>query len=109
MWMRPTEGGLKITKQALLRGETVTGDRQGFTDLTVLAGLDFRGRHNPLFDTPEWDPKTFGIVRYASAGVSAADYDNDGKLDLYIGRYLDPRKNLPTTLFYTRNSEGNTL
>jgi hypothetical protein len=30
-------------------------------------------------------------------------------LDLYIGRYLDPRTNLPTTLFYTRNSEGNTL
>ncbi len=26
-----------------------------------------------------------------------------------MGRYLDPRKNVPTTLFYTRNGEGNTL
>jgi hypothetical protein len=43
------------------------------------------------------------------AVAAAADYDNDGKLDLYLGRYLDPRKNLPTTIFYTRNSEGNTL
>ena len=43
------------------------------------------------------------------AVAAAADYDNDGKIDLYLGRYLDPRKNVPTTLFYTRNSEGNTL
>jgi hypothetical protein len=35
--------------------------------------------------------------------------DGDGLLDLYLGRYLDPRTNLPTTLFYTRNSEGNSL
>lgn len=41
--------------------------------------------------------------------AAAADYDNDGDLDIYAGRYLDPRKNLPTTLFYTRNGEGNTL
>jgi ketosteroid isomerase-like protein len=41
--------------------------------------------------------------------ASAADYNNDGLVDLYVGRYLDPRHKLPTTLFYTRNSEGNTL
>ncbi len=41
--------------------------------------------------------------------ATAGDYDNDGDLDLYLGRYLDPRINLPTTLFYTRNSEGNSL
>jgi ketosteroid isomerase-like protein len=41
--------------------------------------------------------------------ASAADFNNDGLVDLYVGRYLDPRNSLPTTLFYTRNSEGNTL
>jgi hypothetical protein len=37
-----------------------------------------------------------------------ADYDNDGFLDLYVGRYLDPRVDIPTT-FYARNGEPNQL
>ncbi len=37
-----------------------------------------------------------------------ADYDNDGYLDLYVGRYMDPRKHIPTT-FYSRNGEPNQL
>jgi len=40
--------------------------------------------------------------------ASWADYDNDGFLDLYVGRYLDPRKAIPTT-FYARNGEPNQL
>lgn len=41
--------------------------------------------------------------------ASASDVDGDGLLDLYLGRYLDPRTELPDTLFYTRNGEGNSL
>lgn len=200
----------KIQKQELIYGKTVTGDRSGFTDITAEAGIDFVTNHNPSWFTPEWEPKKFGIIKFGSAGVAtadydndgwydlffgdgkhprlyrnqgdgtfadvtaaaglptemlginvavfadfdndgdkdlflgcgtdqnrlyrnegdgtfsdvtegsgiggilvtvaaAADYDNDGKTDLYLGRYLDPRVNLPTTLFFTRNSEGNSL
>jgi hypothetical protein len=54
-----------------------------------------------------------GIIKHGDGDfvvvASVADYDNDGDLDIYTGRYLDPRKHLPTTLFYTRNGEGNRL
>jgi hypothetical protein len=234
MWLAKGEGdGWKITRQELIRGTTVTGDRAGFTDMwgrgrldsqkdegaQASAGIDFVSSKNPLFLTPEWTPKTFEIIKYGPAGVSAvdydddgwydiffadgerprlyrntggqfadvtaasglperapginvgifadfdndghkdlflgcytgrsrlfksvadaqspsgrrfvevtdaagfvrkgdsdfivvaasADYDNDGDLDIYVGRELDARKSLPTTLFYTRNAEGNSL
>lgn len=200
----------QINSKEMLYGQTVKGPRKGFSDITDESGITFRARHNPLLQEPEWEPKKFGIMKYAAGGISsadydndgwmdllfidggsmrlfrntgggkftdatstaglpmdlqggsvglfidldndddkdlfvgrgtgdnklyknngdgtftdvteganiggiwastaaAADYDNDGYVDIYFGRYLDPRTNLPTTNFYTRNSEGNTL
>ena len=44
----------------------------------------------------------------ATTVASFGDYDRDGFLDLYVGRYLDPRSKIPTT-FYARNGEPNQL
>ncbi len=208
--LRYSEDRWQIADQALVSGETVFGPGTAFEEVALASGLDFVAQQNPNFRTPEWEPKKFGILKYGSAGVSAADYDGDGwddlffadgadsrlyrnqaddtfrdvteevglptplvgvnvalfvdldndgdqdlflgvftgpnrlfendgqghyrdvtdqanlggsmvtvasaadydrdgLLDLYVGRYLDPRTELPDTLFYTRNGEGNSL
>lgn len=209
---RDAHGGFQIRGKQLLYGQTVVGNGGGFTDITQAAGITFESQHNPMLSEPEWRPDRFGIMKYASAGVATADYDNDGwydiyfcdganpclyrnkrdgtfedvtsqaglpvglqgvqvaifadfdndplktrdlflgrgtgknflfrnngdgsftdvteganvsgvwistaaaadynndgLIDLYLGRYLDPRVNLPSTNFYTRNGQGNTL
>jgi hypothetical protein len=109
-----------------------------FADVTVQAGLagsdgvsvglfaDYdNDGHKDLFVSRSFKPNqlfrnqgdgTFADVT-APAGIGAdnsttvaswADYNNDGWLDLYVGRYLDPRKHIPT-MFYARNGEPNQL
>ena len=98
MWLRAEGSTWKIHRQELIRGTTVTGDRRGFTDLwgrsnfyatepdgaNSSAGIDFASRFNPNFFTPAWKPKTFEIIKYGPAGVSAVDYDNDGWYDVFF-------------------------
>lgn len=85
-------------------------DHDGFKDLFVSRTF----QPNQLFHNN--GDGTFTDVTLES-GIGAdccttvagwADYDNDGFLDLYVGRYLDPRKDIPTT-FYARNGEPNQL
>lgn len=105
MWLRAEGKAWKIHRQDMIRGTTVTGDRRGFTDLwgrsnfysaepdgsTSSAGIDFVSRFNPNFFTPAWKPKTFEIIRYGPAGVSAMDYDNDGWYDVFFADGERPR------------------
>ncbi len=85
-------------------------DNDGFKDLFVSRTF----KHNQLFHNN--GDGTFTDVT-AKSGIgedccttvaSWGDYDNDGFVDLYVGRYLDPRKAIPTT-FYARNGEPNQL
>jgi hypothetical protein len=71
-------------------------------------------RHNQLFHN-NGDGTFTDVTEKSGIGqdscttvASWGDYDNDGYLDLYVGRYLDPRKDIPTT-FYARNGEPNQL
>ena len=91
LWLQAVNGQWKVTRQKLIYGETVTGDRRGFTDITDSAGLNFISTLNPLFATPAWQPKKFGIIKYGPAGVSAVDYDNDGWYDVFFGDGGHPR------------------
>lgn len=85
-------------------------DNDGFKDLFVSGTF----RPNQLFHnggdgTFRDVTQESGIGEDCCTTVAGwADYDNDGFLDLYVGRYLDPRKDIPTT-FYARNGEPNQL
>ena len=85
-------------------------DNDGFKDLFVSRTF----RPNQLFHN-NGDGTFTDVTKQSGIGedscttvASWADYDNDGFLDLYVGRYLDPREAIPTT-FYARNGEPNQL
>lgn len=85
-------------------------DNDGYKDLFVSRTF----RPNQLFHN-NGDGTFTDVTRESGIGEDScttvaawADYDNDGFLDLYVGRYMDPRKDIPTT-FYARNGEPNQL
>jgi len=85
-------------------------DNDGYRD--VFVSRTFRPNqlfHNNGDGTFTDVTKASGIGEDCCVTVAAwADYNNDGFLDLYLGRYLDPRKDIPTT-FYARNGQPNQL
>jgi len=51
-----------------------------------------------------------GLAQDDMTGVlCAADVDGDGHLDLYLGRYIDARTEVPDAILYSRNAAPNRL
>src|SRR5580698_374897 len=76
-----TAQGLKIVSAALIEGNRSIGDRPQFENVAHQAGVDFKNQYYPAFLN---QPLRFGMIRYGPAGITAADYDNDGFYDLFI-------------------------
>jgi hypothetical protein len=72
---------LRIASLELLEGERQSAERPLFAEVGGPAGIAFENRYYPPFLT---EPLAFGMIRYGPAGISAADYDNDGLHDLFI-------------------------
>jgi hypothetical protein len=89
--LRPEKQSWKITGQELVSGQTVVGGGTGFTEVTRESGITFESGHNPMLNEPEWFPKKFGIMKYATSGVAVADYDNDGWCDIFFCDGANPR------------------
>ncbi len=78
--------GWRIQRDALVEGRRVSGDGQAFINPPAAAlGVDFVHQRNPKLDPSE--PGTelpFGVIQHSAGGVTAADYDGDGRPDLFF-------------------------
>ena len=74
-------GSMKILQASLMEGDRSIGDKPQFTNVAKEAGVDFLNRYYPAFLEQKLK---FAMIRYGPAGITAADYDNDGFYDLFI-------------------------
>jgi hypothetical protein len=71
----------KLRRAELIAGDRVISARTLFVDVAAEAGVAFVNQYYPAFLD---QPLQFGMIRYGPAGITAADYDNDGYDDLFI-------------------------
>ena len=75
-----------VAKDGLIEGLRVAGDGGSFkeVDLTT-AGIDFKHSRDPKLNAEKYSAKMkFDIIEHGSGGASAADYDNDGRQDIFF-------------------------
>jgi hypothetical protein len=78
--------GWRIVRDELVEGVRVAGTRQGFRELDPASiGINYKHARDPHLDPEAPDVQLkFGVIQHAGAGVTAVDYDNDGRPDLFF-------------------------
>jgi FG-GAP-like repeat len=74
----------KIVRDELVEGVRVAGNGRGFREVDPASvGIDFKHERDPKLD-PASASLRFAVIEHAFGGVSAVDYDNDGRPDLFF-------------------------
>ncbi len=76
----------RIVSDELVEGVRVAGDGHSFTDLDpASAGIDYKHRRDPKLNVKSSDVHLkFGVIEHGFGGVSATDYNNDGRPDIFF-------------------------
>jgi enediyne biosynthesis protein E4 len=76
----------KIVRDELIEGLRVAGDGRSFTEVDpAAAGIDFRHGRDPKLEAARHSAEMkFDIIEHGSGGVSAVDYDNDDRPDIFF-------------------------
>jgi len=88
-----TDDAWRIVCDELVEGVRVAGTRRGFRELSPSAvGICYRHARDPHLnpDAPGVNLK-FGVMQHAGSGVTAVDYDNDGRPDLFFADGVECR------------------
>lgn len=75
-----------VQNAGMLEGLRVAGDGAAFKEVDLqAAGIDFKHSRDPKLDAEKYSTKLkFDIIEHGSGGVSAVDYDNDGRQDIFF-------------------------
>jgi len=75
-----------VAKDGLVEGLRVAGDGSSFKEVDLAAaGIDFKHSRDPKLNADKYSAKMkFDIIEHGSGGASAADYDNDGRQDIFF-------------------------
>lgn len=75
-----------VQKDGLIEGLRVAGDGGSFKEVDLAAaGIDFKHARDPKLNAERYSAKMkFDIIEHGSGGTSAADYDGDGRQDIFF-------------------------